>query len=260
MADDGTWLKRLRIKFARYVLKKKFIRVMGQPLEGFWWTTSRSYEYLLGTYESPELMRQFLSWLKPESIYYDVGGNVGYHAFIAATVVKNGKVISFEPLPANRALFEEHIRLNQNRLSKDAITLLPYAVADAEKTVLFTNNEQLSGSNTYIDSPLLGTAVDKIPVQCYSVDGLIAQGYPPPDVLKIDVEGAEFDVLRGAAETIRKHRPNIFLATHDVHLPGVKDQCLKFLQEMGYTVTRAEEFNPRMAGLDDFLCVPAGRS
>jgi len=256
-----TKLKRAWIKLARYGLRRRFIRVMGQPLKGYQWTTSRSYEYLLGTHESPEVIDRFLSWLTPDSTFYDVGGNAGYFSFIASTVITRGQILSFEPMAANIAIFEEHLRRNSRRAGTSRITLIPCAVADREKTVQFTNDPVLTGSNTYVDSQFLQPSVEKIDVKCVSIDSLIAQGSPPPDVIKIDVEGAEFDVLRGARETLRTHRPHLLLATHDVHVPGIDRQCVEFLKDLGYALTHTGDFNPRMPGLDDYIAShPARKS
>jgi FkbM family methyltransferase len=260
MPADGTSLKRAWIKLARYGLRRKFIRVMGQPLKGYQWTTSRSYEYLLGTHESPEVINRFLSWLGPASTFYDVGGNAGYFSFIASTVITRGQILAFEPMATNIAIFQEHLRRNSRRAGTSRITLIPCAVADREKTVQFTNDPVLTGSNTYVDSQFLNPTVEKIDVKCVSIDGLVASGSPAPDVIKIDVEGAEFDVLLGAEQTLHTHRPHLLLATHDVHVPGIDRQCVNFLKGLGYTLTNIGDFNPRMAGLDDYIATHPARS
>jgi len=260
MPADGNQLKRAWIKFNRYGLKRKFIRVMGQPLKGYQWTTSRSYEYLLGTHESPEVINRFRSWLRPDSVFYDVGGNAGYFSFIASTVITRGQILAFEPIAANIAIFEEHLRRNGRRAGTSCIKLLPYAVADCEKTVQFTNDPVLTGSNTYVESQFLKPSVAKVDVKCVALDGMIAQGSPPPDVIKIDVEGAELDVLKGAEQTLRTSRPNLLLATHDVHVPGIDQACVQFLEKLGYQLTHTGDFNPRMPGLDDYIAIHPARA
>jgi hypothetical protein len=133
-------------------------------------------------------------------------------------------------------------------------------VADCEKTVEFTNDPHFMGSNTYVDSKFLSASVERVSVRCCSIDDLVAAGRPAPTVLKIDVEGAEFDVLRGAAHTIRTHRPHILLATHDVHLPGVEKQCTEFLKDAGYTLEHTGAFNHRMDGLADYTAIHRDRA
>lgn len=255
MSANPMRLKRALIKFARYGLRRPFIRIMGRPLKGYRWTTSRAYEYLLGTHESPETIDRFLSWLDADSVFYDVGANVGYFSFVASTVVTRGRILAFEPMQPNLRLFEEHLRLNRHRTGVNTITLLPYAVADREKTVEFTNHPQLTGSNTYVDSQFLGADVERVKVKCCSIDGLVAEGNPAPTAIKIDVEGAEFDVLQGAERTIRDHLPRILLATHDIHLPGVDQKCREFLESLGYQLTHTGAFNHRMDGLSDYIAM-----
>ena len=92
-------------------------------------------------------------------------------------------------------------------------------------------------------------------VQCHSVDGLVKKGYPAPDVIKIDVEGAEYDVLKGARETLVSKKPKILLATHDYHLPGVQQQCKDFLKNLGYSLTVVPGHNKIYAGLDDYIAI-----
>jgi FkbM family methyltransferase len=259
MPAGNAGIKLAWIKLARYGLRRRFLRVMVDPLKGYQWTTSRTYGYLLGTHESPEVMERFRSWLTPDSTFYDVGGNVGYFSFVASTVITRGRILAFEPMAANLAIFEEHLRRNRRRRGVDRITLIPCAVADREKTVQFTNDPVLTGSNTYVQSKFLKPTVEKIDVRCVSIDGLVAQGNPPPDVIKIDVEGAEFDVLRGAEQTLRAHRPHLLLATHDVHVPGIDRQCVEFLKDLGYQLAHTGEFTPRMQGLDDYIATHPAR-
>ena len=65
-----------------------------------------------------------------------------------------------------------------------------------------------------------------------SLDSLSKKyGFPPPDLIKIDVEGAELLVLSGAREILSANHPAIFLATHGA---GIHLQCCKFLESLGY--------------------------
>ena len=50
---------------------------MAGPLKGYLWSTASSYDYILGEYEDPATLKLFMSWLKPDSVFYDVGANVG---------------------------------------------------------------------------------------------------------------------------------------------------------------------------------------
>lgn len=235
--------------------------VMNGPLKGYLWTTASSYEYITGNYENPLALKTFLSWLKADTVYYDIGANIGYHALLANTVITQGKIYAFEPMPEVRMIFEKHISLNNKLILKNNISLLPFAVADKEKMIEFSNDANQKDGNTFItQSPVFINAENKIMVQCVSIDGLTAKGYTRPDVIKIDAEGAEFDILQGALHILQTCRPNILLATHDCHLPGVKDKCLEFLKDLGYNIQHVGNYNKQIAGLDDYIAIYTGKA
>jgi hypothetical protein len=62
---------------------------------------------------------------------------------------------------------------------------------------------------------------------------LIEQGLPRPDIIKCDIEGAEYKALRGAERTLLTHKPLIFLATHGAE---VHRECCEFLHYLGYAL------------------------
>ncbi len=230
--------------------------VMAGPLKGYLWSTSASYDYILGEYEDPATLKLFLSWLKPDSVFYDIGANVGFHSLTANTMISTGKIYAFEPMPAVKAIFEKHISLNSKLIASNHIVLSPMAISDEEKEVAFSDDIAHRDGNTYIkESYVFSGAVNKISVQCISIDGLIKQGYEKPDTIKIDVEGAEYDVLVGAKNTIEKYLPNILLATHDCHFPGVQEKCFNFLKELGYDLQHTGRHNKYMDGLDDYIAI-----
>lgn len=253
---NKNFINRWIIKISRYIFRQKFMPVMAGPLKGYLWSTSGSYDYILGEYEDPETMKLFLSWLKPGSVYYDIGSNIGFHALTANTIINTGKIYAFEPMPAVREIFEKHMSLNSKFLISNNIELLPVAISNNEGQVEFSNDTDHSEGNTYIkESYVFSGAKNKITVKCRSVDGLMQQGYDKPGIIKIDVEGAEYDVLVGAKNTLQQYRPNILLATHDCHLPGVQEKCVKFLQELGYQLQHMGKYHVYMEGLDNYIAI-----
>ncbi len=245
----------LFIQIRRYVFKRKFITIFGKPLKGYKWSTNYNYEYITGDYEDKSTLDIFCSWMKSDTVFYDLGANVGYYAFIANLYISTGKIYSFEPMPANIEVFKSHLKLNEKRMIYKSIELLPYAISDSEKEVAFSNNDKAIEGNTYINSKVENVSSKSLLVKCFSVDGLMKAGYKIPDVIKIDVEGAEYDVLRGARETLAKYKPNILLATHDCHLPGVQKLSVDLLQDLGYELTLLSSSNKTMAGLDDYIAI-----
>lgn len=253
---NNNFIKRWYIKICRYFFGQKYLRVMAGPLKGYLWTTASSYEYILGNYEDPAAMKAFLSWLKTDAVFYDIGANIGFHALTANRFITTGKIYSFEPLPSARNKFEKHISLNKKFILHNNINLLPFAVSNAEKQVEFSNSNVKTEGNTFIkESPVFIETDNKITVQCYSIDDLIKQGFGKPDIIKIDVEGAELYVLQGALNTLQQYKPNILLATHDCHLAGVKDKCVDFLQQLGYHLKYTGSHNKHLEGLDDYIAI-----
>lgn len=257
---NRNFIKRWFIRICRYIFRQRFLRVMAGPLKGYLWSTSSSYDYILGEYEDPEMMKLFLAWLKTDSIYYDIGTNVGFYALTANRIITTGKIYAFEPMPAVREIFVKHISLNSRFIINNNIILSPIAVSDEEKQVEFSNDIVHRDGNTYIKASYVFSGTkNKITVQCRSVDGLIKQGYDKPDIIKIDVEGAEYDVLQGAKDTLQQYHPHILLATHDCHLPGVQEKCVNLLTELGYHVQHSDRYNKNMDGLDDYIAIHKSR-
>lgn len=249
-------VKHWYIKISRYLLGRKFLRIMNGYLEGYWWTTQRNYGYITGDYEDKDTVEQLRVWCKRDTVCYDIGANVGYHSFLANAFLPDGIIYAFEPIPANIDLFRRHEKLNAKRMPHNNISLLTFGISDREKTVEFSNDEAAADGNTYIaTSGIHRRAGAKLVVQCFSIDNLLQKAYEPPTIMKIDVEGAEYDVLCGAAATIKKYKPNILLATHDYHLPGVKDKCVRLLQEWDYELKHTGTYNKQVPGLDDFIAV-----
>jgi FkbM family methyltransferase len=255
MGISKKWWFRI-IQFRRYFLRTKYMKAIDGPLKGYWWSTAYNYDYLLGTYEDPEALQLFTSWLKEGVVLYDLGANIGYYALMANQYIGNGVVYSFEPMPGNIAVFKKHLELNKDLIKNDNIRLLPYAVSDADREVMFSENSKAMEGNTYIDkSSVFKTATGNFSVQSYSIDSLVKQGYRVPDILKIDVEGAEYDVLKGAMHTLQQFHPKILLATHDTHLPGVKDQCISLLKSLGYHIIPIDSSKKAVSGLEDFIAI-----
>jgi FkbM family methyltransferase len=253
---NKNFIKRRVIKLCRYIFRQRFLPVMDGPLKGYLWSTSSSYDYILGQYEDPGTLKLFTSWLKTDAVFYDIGANVGFHSLLANLIINKGKIYAFEPMPFVREIFEEHIKRNRQHIINNQIQILPYAISDSEKEVEFSNDIKHRDGNTYIAaSGIFSGTVDRIKLPCQSLDGLMKQGYEKPDIIKIDVEGAEYDVLVGAKNTLQQYQPNILLATHDCHLPGVQEKCLQFLEELGYRLTHTGQHNKHLAGLDDYIAI-----
>jgi FkbM family methyltransferase len=146
---------------------------------------------------------------------------VGFYSLLAGILTEpGGTVIAFEPVSSNAEKLRNNLALNQV-----SAEIIEAAVADVDGESSFAR-----GLDSYTGR--LSEAGD--PVAVVSVDGLCNAGrLPLPNIMKIDVEGAEALVLNGALQTIRVARPIIFLA---VHGDRVRAECLSLLASLGYQV------------------------
>ncbi|UBF28987.1 FkbM family methyltransferase [Kovacikia minuta CCNUW1] len=196
--------------------------LQGQLRGKRWIVGSSQHGCWLGSYEydKQRLLQQIIT---PGSTLFDLGAHVGFHTLLAAELVgSSGKVIAFEPMPNNLVYLREHLRLN--RITN--VTVIAAAVSDHTGTATFElNNSSFKGHLS-----TQGT----LPVKTVSLDDLIAKGeIPIPDCLKIDVEGAEMSVFRGAIHLLKEAHPTLILATHG---DEIQKQCREFLTSLGYQI------------------------
>ena len=206
--------------FARFVPKKAILPILQGPGRGIRWVVGSGMpNFWLGTYER-EKYDLFFRSISPANVVYDVGANVGIYSVLACrTVGINGRVFAFEPSTTNLHYLNSNIRAN--RFSNCEV--VPQAVSNTNEIVQFDLGE---------DSCLGKISPNgSIRVPTISLDSFAANGKPLPDVMKIDVEGAEYEVLIGARMLISKARPVIFLATHG---EGIHAKCCNLLRDFGY--------------------------
>jgi FkbM family methyltransferase len=214
--------------------------VVGSSIHGCW----------LGSYEYPK-QQLFRAHIKPGSVVFDIGANVGFYTLLSSRLAgPGGRVFAFEPLPRNLGFLRRHVDLNREAGGRCAgnITVIDAAVSDREGTATFMPDEaperaHIVGTgdqnvDAAAETRAAGAGKAGITVRTVSIDELVSGSaqpvLPPPSLMKIDVEGAEELVLKGAARTIQTHKPTIFLATHG---PEVHAACCGTLQEWGYRLT-----------------------
>ncbi len=190
---------------------------------------------LSGELEIPvqEALRRTIA---PGAVVYDIGANIGFFAQLAARFAgEDGRVIAFEPVPAIAELVREAA---QRSGLQDRIEVRAQAVALRSGTEQLYVIEDASWSHLASrGNP--GGAVQTIDVPVTTLDEVVAGGAPPPDVVKLDVEGSEGDVLRGAHRTLREHRPAVVVELHDTQA-----DALPVLREAGYALENLEGPGP----------------
>lgn len=169
-------------------------------------------DYWLGTYE-PELQRTIQREVRPGMVVYDVGANIGYVSLLLARAVgPQGRVFSFEALPANLERIRANLALNPQAM----VSAIGMAVIDGDRPVEFLTHAsgamgKAAGSAGRKDETY-GTIIQ---VPGISLDEFIyTQLNPLPQVVKIDIEGGEVLALPGMRRLLCEGRPLIFLELH----------------------------------------------
>lgn len=225
-------LKNLGRRAAGLLPDDMVVRVLRGPVKGRKWVVGAGdHGHWAGTFENDKLAA-FSAAITEGDTVLDVGAHTGFFTLLAAGGVgPNGQVVAFEPFPRNVAYLRRHVSLNDLR----NVEVVHAAVGSRTGTTSFA-----SGPNSYTGRVAAG---GEITVPTTSLDEYLANR-PDPAVLKIDVEGAEVDVLRGAARLLSQSRPIVFVAAHS---PELRRECREILEVAGYTVDSLDRPNELVA-------------
>jgi FkbM family methyltransferase len=203
-----------------------------------------------GTYE-PSFYQPFVERIKPGMVILDIGAHVGLFTLGAAKRVgPRGKVYSFEPAPATFELLRRQICLNGWR---DRVEAVRCVVSDVVGTVPFYAHgtsmaASLCRENVELLNPeRLAAPACRHDVASVTIDALCLERKIAPDVVKIDVEGAELRVLRGARNILETGQVVILCEIHPqqtVNCGSSAAELESFLAKFGYTVERLDEPSP----------------
>jgi FkbM family methyltransferase len=177
------------------------------------WVLWKNYE--------KEIFRE-INKIKQKGTFIDVGANIGRYSILMAK--KGWKVYSFEPVRNNFEKLMEHIKINnvqknvqaknaglgKNNLKKK-IYYLPYKYGEAS---IILSKKESNSEEIHMDK----------------LDNFVKKNYKKPIILKIDVEGFEFEVLKGSKKFIKKHHPIIILEMWNKE----RERDINFLEKIGY--------------------------
>ena len=207
----------------RLIPHSQVIPILQGSLKGKKWVAgSGNHGCWLGSYEYEKAFL-FEQSLRPGGIVFDVGANAGYYTLLSSVGVgPSGRVFSFEPSPWILPFLKRHLELNL----VSNVDVLEVAVSDMSKKVRFEEGPSLATGRI--------ASTGNVEVQMVSLDDLfLAKRVPLPDIIKMDIEGAEYDALRGAQNILEAGVPVLFLATHGRQ---IHDACCRLLRDAGYEV------------------------
>lgn len=215
-----------------------------------------------GTYED-EIGKLIRISLREGDVTLDVGGNIGLQSIrMSQSVGKTGKVYAFEPLNYLQEKFNHNIKLNR----ADNVTLFPYALSDAEVEAEFTVNPQSWNQGTFsLADNQLGAEKQKVSIKVADqLPELVALS--SLSLVKIDVEGFEYQVLRGMTQLLQKHKPRIIFEYDDNYWKNTGQDiqsCYEFLTGLGYSLYQIDKFScdfidhPQQIEGGNIFCIPA---
>jgi FkbM family methyltransferase len=211
------------------------------PASGETWVDAM----LAGGYE-PVFTAALLDTVRAGHVCYDLGAHIGYYTLVMALRAgAGGAVHAFEPYAPNAARLREHAARNAAPGERAPVHVHACAIADVtgERALVGAGDGDAVSTLSHLDGTrgvlnaawrarFDGFARQAVPV--WRLDDWRAQtGAPPPDLVKIDVEGSELAVLHGARETLSAARPVVLAELHNA---GLAAACGAFLGALGYRV------------------------
>jgi FkbM family methyltransferase len=182
------------------------------------------HAFLFGVYEE-QITALMTRVAHPGWTVVDVGANAGYHTMLASDVGRPGaRVVAFEPHPEIGELLRQTLALNPGANAE----LVASACSDHDGSISFIPSSD--PRNTGVSSVREGDP-SGIAVPCVRLDGFCEERGLEPDLIKIDVEGAEAAVLRGAASLLRDNPPRHIICEV---WPDSRDELFAFMAALGY--------------------------
>jgi FkbM family methyltransferase len=195
-------------------------RIRSGPNAGRRWSVTASGRgQLSGSWER-ERFETMSALIRPEDCVWDVGAHQGYSVLVAAGAVEpESAIVAFEPSAYNRGYLEQHVAWN--RCSN--VQVVPVALADRDCT------ERFGGTHSSLGLQLGGGSEL---VEVRSADSVIRDGLPQPSFVKVDIEGAEAELLAGATAMLQ----TVEVIMVAVHSRPLHDRCVPILQDAGFEV------------------------
>jgi FkbM family methyltransferase len=186
-------------------------------------------DYASGEYEV-HLQKALSARLQPGSVVYDVGAHIGVVSMFASELVGSaGTIFAFEADPENAERIKTHAQ--RNNLSQ--IQVFSCVVWSSDGQLSFERASAKSSRNQgRVAAMSAGTKQDIIVVEGISLDSF-ANGHLAPTLIKIDVEGAEAEVLRGCDQIVARSRPTVIC---EVHHRQAEELVRAWLAQRGYSL------------------------
>ncbi|HZK80499.1 MAG TPA: FkbM family methyltransferase [Humisphaera sp.] len=223
-----------RLYLRKFHHEGELLRISGGLLRDKYWVRfmrTHNDDYVRGNYES-EVQAVLARHLRAGMTFFDVGANAGFFSLLGSSIVgTSGKVVSFEPHPETA----EQLRAQMAANSVNNVTVVEAAVCEKIGTHKFSDDT--AAVMAALDTAKAATRT--VTVKTTTLDHEV-QSKSVPDVLKIDVEGAEIDVIRGAKQLIAQRRPILLVEIHSNELAAEYDKAMADLSYNTHSLSGSE--------------------
>jgi FkbM family methyltransferase len=234
-------LRKSVIAFSRLIYSRgRVVTIRFGPLSNYKWVCNEDHQFWmpLGLYER-ETTKWLMKSIKSRDVFFDVGANAGYFSLLGSKYVgEEGKVISFEPIPLNCKIIEEHLVAN----NVNTVVVENLAVSKDTGTVNFTieHNNPTSHMESISITHAPVSPKDTIQVNSISLDEYIIRHGIAPNIIKVDVEGAEKLVLEGSTALLRDLDADWIISTHSSEL---YKECQSIMEQNNYEIEALKGFH-----------------
>ncbi|MDP7457741.1 MAG: FkbM family methyltransferase, partial [Candidatus Woesearchaeota archaeon] len=192
--------------------------------------------YAAGVIHEPTVTREMVKNLKNSKVFVDVGTHLGYFTCLAGKILENGRVDAFEVEKNAFALLKKNLDLNELK----NVNVYNVAVTDKKGTIKIPLQSKPSPFFS-----IVGNDKDSefIEVDAIALDDFYSKKDYQPDVVKIDVEGAEMQVLQGMKSLLETRDLVLFIELHGNVLPefgGSSKEVINYLIDKGYLIYEIE--------------------
>lgn len=196
--------------------------------------------------ENYDVLKQHL---KPGMDVIDIGAHIGLFSVICSQLTEGkGKIVCFEPTPGTYKLLQQTLQLNHSH----NVTPIQAAVSDAVGSATFYISSDHEGNNS---NSLVGNnplhQMSGYDVKLETIDNIIQTYSLSPAFIKIDVEGAELDTLRGGLASFKKMKPRLILGLHPAAIQR-KGDSLEAIWDLLKSVPYQIELDGHAVTKEDF--------
>lgn len=218
-------------------------------------SSQTSFQRLNSCKKEPETVTWISSNLQPSGVFYDIGANTGSYSLVAATLLnKNGRIVSFEPVPSTFIELCENIQING--MTKCIIPInVPLSDENGVSKFGLNSFDGGVGMHMGISKELMYTNSDDTIfhylVKTQTLDNVVKEfELPLPTLMKIDVDGPEFQILKGASNVLRCNQlKSLQIEIDQINQPVA--EIVSFLEEHGLVLK--EKHNHGVSGISDFV-------